>query len=263
MRALAVALSLSVATAGCTSPQDPVDDVTEGAPKVIEEARIEFDASGYHAVVNAQRVEGDDLFHGQMVITDASGVVHMQDIEYPATLDAAMMPTPVHDETGDWLEVDGNRLRISDTTRTDTGVEFLIEGADGIEYRYTHTGGNNHHAIQIVLGPAAIVAIVGITVCGLVVITSILACAYNNRCWTYSLTGGVTALCTGTCTACPPTPTPTATATASATPLPSPTASATPVPTATPVSTPAPSPTASATPAPSPSASPSPSGSPV
>jgi hypothetical protein len=251
---VAMFLAGTMAALGCVGTPESDPDVKGD---VVKESRqrvsLEYGAGEFHTVIDLSRLQGEDMFQGTMTVMGADGIPHIKDVEYPADA-ASIAPKIVTDPAGQrWLEVENTRLEVTSYVKTESGVDITFLSPDGVEFFFSQSGTGEFFAL-----PAAVIlGIVGIGVCGVVILASIAACAYRDRCWEYSLTGGLTAICTGKCVACAPTPSPTA----SATPAPTATATATPVstpvstPTATPTSTPSSTPVSS--PAPTATGSPS------
>jgi hypothetical protein len=229
---LAMFLAGTMAALGCVgTPESERDVVRSGSGQVDNQSRqrvsLEFATGNDHAVIELERVAGDDVMRGTMTVTGADGIPHIKDVEYPVDA-AALAPRIVTDDGGArYLDVEGQRLVVTQYEKTAEGVDITFLSPDGVEFHFSQSGTGEFFAL-----PAAVVlGIVGIGVCGLVILASITACAIRDRCWDYSLTGGLTAICTGSCKDCDPTPSPTAsvdpepteTATASAEPTVDPT----------------------------------------
>lgn len=248
---VAMFLAGTMAAIGCVGTPESEPDVKGDVKESRQRVALEYGAGEFHTVIDLSRVQGEDMFQGTMTVTGADGIPHIKDVEYPADA-ASVAPKIVTDPAGNrWLEVEGQRLEVTSYVKTESGVDITFLSPDGVEFFFSQSGTGEFFAL-----PAAVIlGIVGIGVCGVVILASIAACAYRDRCWNYSLTGGLTAICTGSCVACAPTPTPTA----SATPAPTATATASPTPTSTPTSTP--SSTPSSTPTSTPTSSPAPTAS--
>ena len=267
-KAMAMVLAGTMSALGCVGSPDPLPEPvpTDIAHQNQQRVVMDYTADGKHVTVDLVRASGDTWFRGYQTVVDADGSEYLQWMEVPGPVNGEPGALIVQDEDGSrWLEFEGHRLPVTAYELTSDGVTFTFVGVSGTEFTYRQSASNDFYAVQVVLGPAAVVAIVAIGVCGLVAITSIIACAVNGKCWSYSVTsGGVSSLCTGNCTTCPPPPSPSPSPIASATPQPSATATATatatpqPSATATATATPLPSATASATPLPSATASASP-----
>lgn len=231
---IAMFLAGTMAALGCVgAPESDTDVGGEVAPEKRQRVTMEFAVGEHQAVLELDRASDDDMFRGTMTVTGADGIPHIQDVEYPADAPGGALKIVTDADGSRWLDVNDQRLEVTSYNKTDDGVDITFLSPDGVEFFFHQSGGGELYTpAHVVLG------IVGIAVCGVVVLANIAACAWRDRCWEYNLTGGLTAVCTGACVACAPTPAPTA----SATPQPSATVSATPTPSSTPpTSSPSPS----------------------